>query len=253
MMKNYIQPLILLGLLTVGGNTFAERIPFTDGSAEFAFPNEDAVTFDMQHTHCDITIMGHEANKIRVEADVATNGIVSSHLVWSEGSRTIRLETGKPSAIDDINIWLPYRAGINLQGVNSDVDVEGIQGDVVIRLVNGDIRLNGTVAAVLVEYVNGDCEVVPAVTDSMDPISIMGHNGDIRLIIPKGFQGSATVSTIHGNVICDLPESGDVDQKDAHWHHLNLAHMVQKTFPINGGKRPITLNTVKGDIHIDAE
>ena len=250
-MNRYISTLLHTSLAVITSTLFADRIPLVDASATLELPGSDSISFVLQHNQGDIFITGQESDELRVELSEDDNELFPSYLDWNEDESTVRLDVGKAPMNRNVNVWLPQGSQINLQAVGSNITVDNIHGEAVIRLVNGNIHLEGASSAVLIECVNGNTEVIPAPSESMEPMSIMSQNGSIRLVVTEDFKGSANVSTIAGKVFCDLPDSTTANPASSRWNKLNLGPITRKTIPINEGGRPITLNTVNGNIHIE--
>ena len=248
-MKTRIPTLLSVCLLAAGASLSADRIPIEDGMAEFDVPGSETITFAFQHHRADIEIIGHDANVVRIEVANDSHEPFASFLDWDEARRSLRLDLSNSPGTRSVRIWLPYQSGINLQGVESEVTVKDIRGNAVVRLVNGDLGMDGASGAILVELVNGNATVKPVVSSSTEPISIMSQNGDISLIVPKDFRGTANMNTVAGEITCDLP-GADATGPSAKSHAVNLGPMSRLTTPINGGGRPVILNTVNGDIEL---
>ena len=248
-MKHRITTLLFASLLAAGGNLLADRIPLEQGVTELEVSGSERINFEFQNHQADIEIIGHEVNLVRVEVDNGGHEDFPSYLDWDAGKRSLRLDLGHSHGNSKVRIRLPYNSSVNLQTVDSDIKVTGIRGDAIIRQVNGDIQLDGAAGAILIELVNGDTVVSPITSESNEPISIMSQNGNISLVAPKDFKGSATVSTIGGKVTCDVPGAG-TKESSANRHVVNMGPMSRQTIPINGGGRPITLNTVHGNIEV---
>jgi len=240
----------LLFLCSFGGSILADRIALAEGRASMDLPDAEAVNFSFQHIDGSITITGHDAAQVRVEALGGDEDDIPSLLDWNEKKRTVRLKLGSDTGSDGINLWLPRNTNITLQTIEGDVRISGIRGSIEVRLVDGDIMLAENFGAILVETVDGDIELSQAASESKEPISLLSRDGDITLLTSADFKGSASMSTVDGDITCDIPnsdESGTAPKEKSGWKY---GPMNRKSISLNGGGRPVLMNTVDGDIII---
>lgn len=249
-MKRIFFSVLILSLLSLSAPAHAGQTTLVDGKASLPLPAADQFRFLFQHTNGDVYIMGQDADEIRVETEMIDDERFPGHLSIDENKKVVHLSLGVGNGNNDVRIWLPRNCGIDVQAIFSDISISDTLGDIELKLVNGEIQITNAAGAILIESVNGKTTVMPSAVESDKPVSIMCQNGDIHLELPGQFSGSANVKTIKGKVISNLPGTESSPNQDRNSFIMNLIPMVNRTIPINNGTRPITLNTVNGDIHI---
>ncbi|HLU25111.1 MAG TPA: DUF4097 family beta strand repeat-containing protein [Longimicrobiales bacterium] len=96
--------------------------------------------------------------------------------------------------------WMPIR----VNGMNTNITLDGSDADVSVETTNGDIRVTGGNGHVLLRTVQGAIEV----RDSRGRLDVYNVNGGIRVF---GATGDLTVETVNGSVTLEGIESDHVD------------------------------------------
>ena len=168
-----------------------------------------------------ITVRGWDRNQVRVQArhtrgetiDIDARG--SSVRIEAEGYRG-------PAKEVHFNITVPKSAHVEASGVFTDVDIQGVTGDIDAETVQGSIRVVGG-SRVKLESVEGDLLISNArgrvqastvnrgirVIDVAGDLDLETVNGPI--IIEKAQSASVDASTVNGRIIYDgtLRDGGD--------------------------------------------
>jgi hypothetical protein len=138
-----------------------------------------------------------------------------------------------------VSFFVRVPAGVVLHSrtVNGDLEIEGLESDVVAASVNGDVSITTTGYAVA-QTVNGSIEAVMGLIDP-DGMSFSTVNGSIELDIPDDLDADLRASWLNGSIETDLPFSlqGRVSKRSA-------------AGQFGAGGPNIELKTVNGSIRI---
>lgn len=93
----------------------------------------------------------------------------------------------------DLNLKVPMRSSVNASGVNTEIEITGIGGDVDAETVNGSIEIGGSPESVDAETVNGGIKI----DASTGEVSAETVNGTIRV---TGAEGELEASTVNGTI-----------------------------------------------------
>jgi DUF4097 and DUF4098 domain-containing protein YvlB len=222
------------------------------------FKEESHQTFDagkkgtltLSNINGDVTVTGYDGTTIEVDAvkhassqerldeieiessmkngHVVIKVDIEDHRGWDHNSDasvnfTIRVPRG--TRLDEVEL------------VNGDLDLDGIEGEVDASSVNGDVTATGLSGAVELSAVNGDVEL--AVTGKVDAIRLHSVNGAVELTVPSDASAKVSASTVHGSIRGTgsiKAEKGIVGS--------SLTSVLGK------GEGRISLDTVNGDIRI---
>ena len=138
----------------------------------------------------------------------------------------------------DYTVRLPGMFDAKLESVNGGVRAVGLNGSVSAETVNGGIDLTGIEGSFTAQSVNGDVEVELKESSGTNPLVAKTVNGDIKVSLPVGIGAHVTAKTVNGRIHTNLP----IEVKG--WIGKKLAGNV------NGGGRPLHLETVNGSIRI---
>ena len=87
----------------------------------------------------------------------------------------------------DYRLWVPRQAYLDeIELVNGDLEIRGVEGDVNASLVNGDLIASGLGGDLELETVNGTLEVT---LDKLRPdsdVSLESVNGRVEVVLPRG-------------------------------------------------------------------
>lgn len=143
---------------------------------------QDRVRIQASHSSRDRIDVAASAHAIRVEA---------------EGQR------GMPHLVEyqiSVPTWMP----VELQGVSTDMTVEGTQAAVRIETVEGEVRVTGGADEVSLRSVGGSITL----TGARGRIEVNSVDGDLRL---SDIVGSVTAETVDGLVVIEKAQSDAVD------------------------------------------
>jgi len=104
----------------------------------------------------------------------------------------------------EYDITVPRSMAVDLGGVETDLTVEGVAGDISASSVEGDVTIRGAGGAVTVSTVEGDI----IVDGGRGRLAISGTDGDVTI---TGAHGEISVGTVEGNVTLENVESANVD------------------------------------------
>ena len=110
-------------------------------------------------------------------------GLPTKNVNWGDGSK--------------LDIYVPYASGLQIDGVSTDIDVDGVTGAIAIRTVSGDIEVSGTSSFIQIETVSGDVDV----NDSTGKLSVVTTSGDLDLEVDAS---DIFVDTMSGDVDLQL-------------------------------------------------
>ncbi len=138
-----------------------------------------------------------------------------------------------------VSFFVRVPAGVVLHSrtVNGDLEIEGLESDVVAASVNGDVSITTTGYAVA-ETVNGSIDAVMGLIDP-DGMSFSTVNGSIELDVPDDLNADLRASWLNGSIETDLPFllEGRVSKRSA-------------AGQFGAGGPNIELKTVNGSIRI---
>jgi DUF4097 and DUF4098 domain-containing protein YvlB len=110
---------------------------------------------------------------------------------------------GIPSFVE-YAITVPRGMAVDLDGVETEITVEGVTGDVSAGSVEGGVAVRGAAGAVTIRSVEGDL----VVEGGRGRVAVEGVEGEVRV---TGAQGEITVETVDGDVTLENIESASVD------------------------------------------
>jgi len=249
---------------------------------------------ELQNHNGDVDIHVWKQNRIRIVA--GHSGGVAIRVGKSGPVRRIKAEyvkgyhgdTGGLPNVDyhiTIPIWIP----IDITGVNTDVSVDGSEGEIAVNTVNGDVWVDGGTGLINLTSVNGGVELSGArgrvyansVNDDVSLENIVGSvfgeavNGDIvmRTITADtirsttvrgdvlfegkiGHQGHYWFSTHEGDVMILVPKTTDATV-GFFTYHGELFTSFPITIPRLESKstkgQRVTFQLGNGEAHIDLE
>ncbi len=215
--------LMLLGTLLVSP-AIAEKIDQTND----ADPKGDVDVFNLSG---DIEIVGWDRNEIRV---TGTIGDDVEEFIFERDGKTTTIKVKVPSRShghkdysSDLRIQVPKGSSIDVSGVSTDIEVEGVQGEQDLNSVSGDIETEIFGADVDAQTVSGDVDVEGSNKDAdanlesvSGDITADGLSGEIRadtvsgdIDVTHGDFSSARLETVNGDVnfVAALRPNGRLD------------------------------------------
>ena len=165
---------------SVGAGTRLSLENYT-GSVAIGAWSRDAVRVRAQHHHSTTVVIERSPGRLELSA--------SGH--W-----------GVPGVVD-WDVTIPAWMAATVEGVGTDVRIQGVQGELKIDTVKGDVTVTGCAAA---EASSVEGEV--AVADCRGRISAQSVNEVVRI---RGCKGEVSGESVNGDVIVQCPESHDVE------------------------------------------
>jgi len=104
----------------------------------------------------------------------------------------------------DLELTVPKAFGVAIEGVNTPIDIQGVEGDLSLETVNGDITIRGARGRVQAESVQG----VVAIEESTGRISASSMNRGIRV---RNSGGEFHIEAVNGPVSMRGIDSHRVD------------------------------------------
>jgi DUF4097 and DUF4098 domain-containing protein YvlB len=199
-----------------------------------------------------VTVSTWTRNAVRIEAEHSTRAMVEIEMsdnilkVSSSGRR------GPPSATD-YTISMPKGMELRVNGVYTDVTVEGSEAEVRAQTVRGDISLRGGRGFVSLRSVQGEVKVrgargrieVASVNEAVEVADVVGEiqaetvNGDVTL--ENVTSSMIDASTVNG----DICYSGAI-AKDGHYRFATHNGDIGLGLP-DDASATVSVSTFQGD------
>lgn len=140
----------------------------------------------------EIIVRTWNRDQIRVQAEHSSR----ARLDVERSGETVTLRIRGRGVVHavDYTITVPARMGLDLGGLNADVDVQGVTGDVDVKTVQGEVTVRGGRGRVRLQSVNGS-------------VRLENAQGDISA---KTVSGSVSVQNVSGDIVAESV-SGGVD------------------------------------------
>jgi DUF4097 and DUF4098 domain-containing protein YvlB len=145
---------------------------------------------------------------------------------WDRSEMRVRAEHGSRDAIDvdvrgavvrvratrrygmpafvEYDITVPRGMAVDLDGVETEMTIEGVGGDISAQSVEGGITVRGAGGAVKLNSVDGDI----VLDGGRGRVSVQAVDGSIQV---TGARGDVAVETVDGDVTLENIESANVD------------------------------------------
>lgn len=141
----------------------------------------------------------------------------------------------------EYTLTVPRRVRIDtIELINGDLDIEGVEGDVVASSINGHVRAMGLGGEAKLSTINGVLEATFKKLDDLKGISLNSVNGRVLLVIPSDANAQLRASTVHGAITNDF----NIPVRDGEYVGHDLAGTLGR-----GGVR-IKLGNVNGAVSI---
>ena len=228
-----MKTLILLSLVTIATAGFGQR--HSDHiSKDISLKNNPSV-FYVANINGNITVEAYDGKDIRVEADrqitakskekldkgISEFGLATldrgdtvylylSGICGSENWARSRASGSKWSYYTedcrqdfdfkmDMVIKVPAGLNLYLSTINEGaVKVTGVKGTLDLHNVNGPVSAKGAAAATIARTINGDVDLDFDLQP--DSGSFYSLNGNITMLLPKGFSANATFKSFNGEI-----------------------------------------------------
>lgn len=218
--------------LTAGGRVSLENI---NGDVTIAAWDRDEVS--VEAVKRGRTQESLEAVEIKIDAQADRIHIETDYKNQDRGWTKGRHD----HASVDYKLLVPRGVELDeIELVNGDLDLDGIEGDVKASLVNGDLEARGLTGNVALSSVNGTLEVALARLTSDRSVSLESVNGTVELAVPADADAEFEAETVHGKIRSDF--GFEVKRGDY------VGSSLRGTLG-SGGAR-VELETVNGSIEI---
>jgi hypothetical protein len=104
----------------------------------------------------------------------------------------------------ELELTVPRAFGLSIQGVNTPIDVQGVEGDLTLETVNGDVTVRGARGRLQAESVQG----LVTIEDSNGRISASSMNRGVRI---RNSGGEFHVEAVNGPVLLHGIDARRVD------------------------------------------
>jgi DUF4097 and DUF4098 domain-containing protein YvlB len=149
------------------------------------------------NTSGSVEVVGWSRDSVEIKGVLGES--VEELIVEREGNEIlIRVEVPRRHWGDidaDLEIHVPEGSSIEITGVSTDIEVEGVLGEQSLGSVSGDIETSGVAADVEAESVSGDVTVIGnGGTGDFEAATVSGD------VIVKGLSGSVDAESVSGDV-----------------------------------------------------
>lgn len=152
------------------------------------------------------------------------------------------------------DVVVPADVTLEVSTVDGElVDVEGVDGELIVANVNGGVRVAGARSAVAASTVNGAVDVDFAVRPTA-PMSFSTVNGEIEVALPAGSGAELAVQTLNGEIYTDFPAAAmarpATAERERSGRGLRWRLGGETIVRLGQGGPKLACNTVNGDILI---
>ena len=191
--------------------------------------------------HCtrgELTVIGWDRDEVHVEGELddLADGL---RFEVTQGRTIIRVEMPNERInwgdASELEISIPARSKLRIEGVSTDIELSDIQGDIAIRTVSGDVTARTIGDAVRIHTVSGDV----VVSEGGGRVKVVTVSGDADI---DADATDITIDTVSGEIDLDL---ADFDRL--------IANATNGELEVDGRLKPagqIDASTVNGDIAI---
>ena len=157
---------------------------------------------EVRNTSGDITVRTWNRAAVRVRATRANRDAIRIRNTGSVISVRSVGERG-PSGVVDYEITVPATMNLDLNGMYTDVSVQGTRGDVAAKTLNGDVRIRGG-RSVSARSVEGGIVIEGA----RGRVQANTVSDDIRV---RDVEGEVSAEAVSGDIVLDRIQSGRVE------------------------------------------
>jgi DUF4097 and DUF4098 domain-containing protein YvlB len=148
-------------------------------------------------------ITSWDRDAVRIRAQHGSRDVIEIELRGSVLSVQGERYRGGPSMVD-YEITVPRAMAVSVDGVENEITIEGVGGDIEVGTVEGGVTIRGAGGEVSVATVEGDI----VLEGGRGRIAITGVEGMVSV---TGASGPVTVETVDGDITLENVESADVD------------------------------------------
>lgn len=185
------------------------------GTTETTFDVRKGERIELQNHNGDVEIQVWKRDRVRILADHGSG--VAVRVVKNGPVRRIHAEYTSESGSHglptvDYHITIPIWLSIDVAGVNTDVSVEGSEGEIAVNTINGDVWVRGGSGRIDLTSVNGGVELrgargrvfVNSINDDVSLEDIIGS------VFGEAVNGDIIMRTITADTVRSTTVRGDV-------------------------------------------
>lgn len=247
----------------VGGaatGSVTARARFKGATTEDAKAKAEAYTLVIEESDHVVLIRQPDVSGLRVEIEIKVPG---------HGGVEVRAEAGNVEIQDTKGACrvVTKSGDVKLKGLNGVVEVNGESGDVSIEdattpslsvenkngdisliSVHGNLNLRSATGSVRLKQVGGKTIAIESVSGTIEAdldepvtgtLNVRTVNGDVKLGIPDGSDSRVSLSTLRGNVSCNLELSDQAKQDQ------------RITGRLGAGAGTLDVSAVTGDVTVE--
>ena len=184
--------------------------------------------------------------------------MAGSGLNIEENDNVINVGAGVHNEGLELSIQVPVETSVKLRSVNdSDLVVEGVNGEIDVHSVNGHVSVTNVTGTVLAHALNGKVLVRLDRVTPGKPMSFSSLNGDIDVTLPADIKANIKMKSDHGDIFTDFeiamqPTSRQPTVQDRRESGGKYKLSFDRAFygTINGGGPELQFTTLNGRIFI---
>ena len=201
---------------------------------------DDDGYIEIYNTSGTIKITGWDRDSVEIKGVLGDS--VEELIVERDGNEIlIRVEVPNRHWGDsdaDLDIRVPKGSSIEVSGVSTDIEVEGVLGEQSLGTVSGDIETSGVADDVEAESVSGDVDIQGnGAEGSFDAETV---SGDVTV---RGMSGSVSVGSVSGDV-----EVIGGSYEEAYFESVNGDQTFQAELTQDGD---LSMESVNGSVDIE--
>lgn len=218
-----------------------------------------------------ISVKGYGGNQVIVTAEMQerrgrgapeeTQGlrritVNSSGLEVEEENNVVRINAGPPMRTANIEVQVPVHTSVNLNNVNGNISVEGIDGEIDAETVNGSVMLTDVAGAAVAHALNGGVMAKFNRVAPNKPMAFSSLNGKIDVTLPADVKATVKVKTDRGELYSDFDivakASPQATTEESRSERGKYRVKIERSFygTINGGGPEYQFSNMNGNIYI---
>jgi hypothetical protein len=202
---------IACGVLSAEENrsSIAFSNPDEPGRFSVRLSNGEITIHGGDYAECTVTSEAPGGKKDRVRADGLR--VISSSATFSleEHDNVVILDYGSEGWADDseFHVTLPQNTHLDIEiGFGGEIQVDNIDGDVVIKNLNGEVEMTNLGGGAIVESANGQITASFNKISPDRPLSFSSMNGEISLRLPADAAADVRFRTHNGNILTNFTD-----------------------------------------------
>lgn len=150
-----------------------------------------------------IRVTSWDRNEMRVRAQHGSRDVIEVDVRGAVVRVKAERRYGIPAFVE-YDITVPRTMAVDLDGVETEMTIEGVGGDIDAGSVEGDITVRAAGGAVKIHSVDGDL----IIEGGRGRVSAEAVDGSVQI---TGARGEITVETVDGDITLENIESASVD------------------------------------------